>query len=91
MAAFVSCAGAALTPRRPGVATCAARSSAFAGAAVAAVPARAVVAAPLAAPVLPVMPEIEAMVRVVFVPLCPLRWLSCFWRMHGPRMVSLRL
>ncbi|GAB0490510.1 hypothetical protein MMPV_001747 [Pyropia vietnamensis] len=61
MAAFVSCAGAALTPRRPAVAACAARSSAFTGATVAALPARAVVAAPLAAPVLPVMPDIEAM------------------------------
>lgn len=69
MAAFVSCAGAALTPRRPAVAACAARSSAFAGAAVSAVPTRVVVASPVAAPVLPVMPEIEAMVRVVFVPL----------------------
>lgn len=69
MAAFVSCSGAALTPRRPAVAACAARSSAFAGAAVAAVPARVVVTAPVVAPVLPVMPEIEAMVRVAFLSL----------------------
>ncbi|KAK1870189.1 hypothetical protein I4F81_012651 [Pyropia yezoensis] len=61
MAAFVSSSGAALTPRQPAVAACAARSSAFAGAAVAAVPARVVLTAPVAAPVLPVMPEIEAM------------------------------
>lgn len=66
MAAFVSSSGAALTPRQPAVAACAARSSAFAGAAVAAVPARVVLTAPVAAPVLPVMPEIEAMVRVAF-------------------------
>lgn len=89
MAAFVSCVGAALTPRRPAVAACAARSSAFTGAAVAALPARAVVAAPVAAPVLPVMPEIEAMVRVCWCScLCLLRWWLFFYmKMQGPIVV----
>lgn len=48
MAAFVSCVGAALTPRRPGVAACDARSSTFAGAAVSARVAAAAAAAPAA-------------------------------------------
>lgn len=61
MAAFVSCAAAALTARRPGVAACDARSSTFAGAAV---PARVgAVAAPAAGTPAPPLPRRGGMVQ----------------------------